>query len=77
MATNRLPALLLEGGLPPITAPGVAEGDSNLRTVFAVHVECILCGHIMLFNSERYRTGDEEILIRGLTEAEEDDLELS
>jgi len=28
----------------------------------------------MLFNAERYRTGDEKILIHGLTDQEEDQL---
>jgi hypothetical protein len=29
----------------------------------------------MLFNSERYRTGDAQVLVRGLTEEEEDRFE--
>ena len=41
---------------------------------FAVRVECITCGHLMLFNAQRYRTGDEKIMALGLSEDEESQL---
>jgi hypothetical protein len=33
---------------------------------FAVRVGCATCGYLMLFDSARYRTGDEKILVLGL-----------
>jgi hypothetical protein len=46
----------------------------NPALTFAVRVECGTCGHVMLFNAQRYRTGDEKILMLGLTEDEESSL---
>ncbi len=51
------------GDLPPGQNP---DGDIT----FAVRIECDTCGHMMLFNSEKYRTGDEKIMMLGLTEEE-------
>ena len=36
------------------------EGDLT----FAVRIECATCGHLMLFNAQRYRDGDTKILER-------------
>ncbi len=35
---------------------------------FAVRVECTTCGHLMLFNAQKYRTGNKKIMM--LTEEE-------
>jgi len=39
-----------------ISPPGDEHGGDM---TFAVRVECTICGHLMLFNAQKYRTGDE------------------
>jgi hypothetical protein len=60
---SHFPVFLADGRFP-------AEPGTDLT--FAVRVECDTCGHVMLFNAQRYRTGDEKILM--LTEDEESSL---
>jgi Zn ribbon nucleic-acid-binding protein len=71
LGMSRFPVLLVDPGFPPDdddfpAAGGNPDGDLT----FAVRVECTTCGHLMLFNSERYRTGDEKIMVRGRAEEE-------
>jgi hypothetical protein len=53
--------------------------DLRWRKTFLVEVkeklECGICGYVMLFSAERFRTGDDETLVRGMTEQEEAELE--
>jgi hypothetical protein len=49
--------------------------DPEVITEYLVRVECGICGYVMLFDAERFRTGNDETLVRGLTEQEEDELE--
>lgn len=49
---SHFPGLLFDGGFP-------ADGDLT----FAVRMECNACGHLMLFNSQRFRTADEKIMV--------------
>jgi hypothetical protein len=60
---SHFPVFLADGRFP-------AEPGTDLT--FAVRVECDTCGHVMLFNAQRYRTGDEKILM--LSEDEESSL---
>jgi hypothetical protein len=60
---SHFPVLLVDGRFP-------AEGDAlplgDYREgdlTFAVRIECTTCGHLMLFNAQRYRSGDEKILV--------------
>jgi hypothetical protein len=62
---SHFPVFLADGRFP-------AEPGTDL--IFAVRVECDTCGHVMLFNSQRYRIGDEKILMLGLNEDEESSL---
>jgi hypothetical protein len=56
------PVLLVDGRFPVTDALPLGElPDGDLT--FAVRLECLTCGHLMLFNAERYRTGDEKILV--------------
>jgi hypothetical protein len=68
------PVVLVDGRFPPGPGPlpygDRCEGDLT----FAVRVECGTCGHVMLFNAQKYRTGDEKILMLGPTEDEESSL---
>ncbi|MFI6625851.1 hypothetical protein [Streptomyces sp. NPDC050528] len=51
------------------------QSDEEQNVLFLVGVECSSCGHLMLFNSERFRTGDEGTLVKGLTHEEEAEAE--
>ena len=66
---------LVDGEFPPKVGGLPLEADFDRQVTFAVEIECTTCGHIMLFNAERYRTGDEAIMVAGLTDEEEDRLE--
>jgi len=66
------PVLLVDvGALPDDDAFSPPEDNRDGDMTFVVRVECTTCGHLMLFNSERYRSGDEKIMVRGLTEEQE------
>jgi hypothetical protein len=65
------PVVLIDGEFPRGADSGPLADDRDLNMTFAVQVECTVCGYLMLFNSERYRTGDEKILTLGLSEEEE------
>jgi hypothetical protein len=62
------PVLLVDGRFPPavdVLAPGEHPGGD---LTFAVRLECPTCGHLMLFDAQRYRTGDEKILVGDVIE---------
>lgn len=64
LGVGRFPTFLAEGG-PPSDADELQLGeDGDTDVTFAVRIECTTCGHLMLFNAEKYRTGDEPILVR-------------
>lgn len=56
------PTLLVDGNLPPDTDNLSPEEQRSGDLTFAVRVECTTCGHLMLFNAQSYRTGDEKIM---------------
>jgi len=66
---NDIPVLLTNGRLP-LGVDALGEYHEADLT-FAVRMDCITCGHLMLFDAQRYRTGDEKILVLGLAEDEE------
>ncbi|MGH3883224.1 MAG: hypothetical protein ACRDRY_20820 [Pseudonocardiaceae bacterium] len=72
LTVHRFPFLALMGDFPPRVRN---LDDPEVITDCLVRVECGICGHVMLFDAERFRTADDEILVRGLTEQEEDELE--
>jgi Zn ribbon nucleic-acid-binding protein len=64
LSMSPLPAIILDGDLPsakddldlaPWEEPG---GDLT----FAVRIECTVCGHLMLFNAQKFRSAGEKIL---------------
>ena len=63
LAMSHFPVLLVDGQFPPegdaLPLGDYREGDLT----FAVRIECATCGHLMLFNAQRYRSGDEKILV--------------
>jgi hypothetical protein len=66
---NDFPVLLADGR-PPLGVHALGEYHEGDVT-FAVRLDCITCGHLMLFDAQRYRTGDEKILVLGLAEDED------
>ena len=73
LSVGRFPVLLVDAGFPP-DEDGTHLGERDGDMTFAVRVECDTCGHLMLFNAERYRTGDEKVMVRRLTDEEESQL---
>jgi hypothetical protein len=70
LGLGRFPAFWLEGG-PPLGSGDLPLGeDHDYHLTFAVRIECTTCGYLMLFNAEKYRTGDEPILERERAEQE-------
>ncbi len=65
---GRFPAFLLDGGPAPDRDDLPFGEDHDYDVTFAVRIECAACGHLMLFNAEKYRTGDEQILVRDRAE---------
>jgi DNA-directed RNA polymerase subunit M/transcription elongation factor TFIIS len=55
------PVVLLDGDFPPGAEDLTSEEERGDLT-FSVRVECGTCGHLMLFNAQRFRTGDEKII---------------
>jgi hypothetical protein len=65
------PVLVNFGGFP--VDPSDPRHDPDANVWFALKVECDVCGHMMLFNSERYHGPDEKVLYRGPVEPQSDD----
>ncbi len=60
---SHLPVVLVDGGFPArIDYRGPAEERDGDLTL-ALRVECTGCGYLMLFNAERFRTGDDKIIV--------------
>jgi hypothetical protein len=72
LTIHRFPFLALMGNLPPNISN---LDDAEVTIEYLVRVECGICGYVMLFSAERFRTRDDEALVRGMTEQEEDELE--
>jgi hypothetical protein len=67
LGMSPFPVLLIDGEFPPDADDLPPGEDRDGDLTLAIWVECITCGHLMLFNAERYRTGDEKIIVPGLT----------
>lgn len=64
LGIDRFPVVLLTGGPPPAGDDPALGEDRDYDLTFAVRIECTGCGHLMLFNADKYRTEDELILVR-------------
>ena len=71
LGIGRFPVFLLDGGLPAGGEDFSLGEDHDYDLTFAVRIECTACGHLMLFNSSKFRTEDEQILVRGRAEGED------
>ena len=70
LGIGRFPAFWLDGG-PALGCDDLPLGeDHDYPLTFAIRIECTTCGHLMLFNAEKYRTGEEPILEREPAEEE-------
>ena len=67
LGMSPFPAILVDGEFP-LDSDALPEGEGDLT--FAVLIECSTCGHLMLFNAQRYRSGDAKIIEDGITEEE-------
>jgi hypothetical protein len=66
LSMSPFPVLLVEGAFP-IDADDLTLGeDREGDLTFAVRLGCATCGYLMLFDSARYRTRDEKIMVLGL-----------
>jgi hypothetical protein len=72
LTTNKYPLMAFMGGLPPRAGRPV---DPEAAADYLVRCECRTCGHQLLFNSERFRTGNERILVSQGSEEEEAELD--
>jgi hypothetical protein len=66
LSMSPFPVLLVEGKFPPDADDLPLGEDRDGDLTFAVRVGCATCGYLMLFDSARYRTGNEKILVLGL-----------
>ena len=64
LSMSPFPVILVEGQFPP-EADATPGGQERGDLTFAVRVECSTCGHLMLFNAQRFRTGDDKIIEGG------------
>ena len=69
LAMSPFPVLLADAGFADAEDPRSA-GDLT----FAVRVECTICGHLLLFNAQKYRTGDEKIIVWELADEQQHQL---
>jgi hypothetical protein len=56
-----VPVVLFDGGFPS-EAEALNSGGERSDLTLCVRVECGTCGHLMLFNAQRFRAGDEKII---------------
>ena len=55
------PVVLIDGDFPS-EAEALTSEEARGDMTFAVRVGCGTCGHLILFNAQKFRTGDEKII---------------
>jgi hypothetical protein len=63
LRVDRRPIILSVGGVAWSDESGVHDNETNID--YLLRVECSLCGYSLLFNSQRFITGDTPALIPG------------
>jgi hypothetical protein len=63
LSASHLPVLLVDGGFPASTDDHCRAEERDGDLTFALRIECTACGYLMLFNAERFRTGDDKIIV--------------
>jgi DNA-directed RNA polymerase subunit M/transcription elongation factor TFIIS len=61
LSMSPFPVVLFDGDFPS-EAEALNSGEERGDLTLSVRVECGTCGHLMLFNAQRFRTGDEKII---------------
>ena len=64
LSMSPCPVVLIDGDFPA-EAEALTSDEERGDLTFSVRVECGTCGHLMLFNAQRFRTGDEKIIEGG------------
>ena len=72
LGLSPFPVLLVDGKVPPDAGDLPVGEDRQGDLTFAIRVDCVTCGYLMLFDSARYRTGDEKIMVLGLASQREE-----
>jgi Zn ribbon nucleic-acid-binding protein len=70
LGIGQFPTFLVEGSAPPDGDQLPVGEDNDTDVTLAVRIECTVCGHLMLFNAQKYRTEDERIHVRERAEGE-------
>jgi len=65
LSMSPFPVILEDGDFAAEAKSYPSEGVHGDLT-FAVRVECRSCGHLLLFNAQRFRTADEKIMEYGV-----------
>ena len=65
LGMSPFPVLIVDGDIPPDADDLPPGEDRDEDLTLAIRVECITCGHLMLFNAEKYRADNEKILVAG------------
>jgi hypothetical protein len=71
LTISPFPVLLVDAGFPSCADSGPAGLIDDGDVTFAVRLDCATCGHLLLFNAQKYRSGDEKIMVVELTEEQE------
>lgn len=67
---SRQPAHVSTGGFH--YGKGDPRNDPDANVIFAVQLTCDVCGYLMLFDSEKFYTGNDRIFINGPLELEDE-----
>ena len=71
LRVSPFPVLLTDDGpIPGVAAPAPAQEHFDYVTA-AVKAECAACGHWMLFDTLKFRTGQERIMLFEMDEEEQ------
>ena len=71
LGIGRFPVFMIDGGLPTGGEDFSLGEDHDYDLTFAVRIECTARGHLLFFNSNKFRAEDEQILVRGRAEGED------
>lgn len=63
LGVSHLPVVLVDGGFPVRIDYHSPAEQRDADLTFALRIECTACGYLMLFNAERFRTGDDKIIV--------------
>jgi hypothetical protein len=71
LSMNPFPVLLVDAGFSRDDEAPPREDRSGGDMTFALRVECATRGHLMMFNSLRFRTENQKIMVRELADDEQ------